>query len=81
MSYLSKTKHKVADITQRIADMEKDMLAISAANSLLLDKTETVVQNLQEGNFASVTSLPEEDNDCAYILLLEFLVIAYPAIL
>ena len=50
MAYLSKTKHKVADITQRIADMEKDMLAISAANSLLLDKTENIVENLQEGN-------------------------------
>ena len=61
MAYLSKTKHKVADITQRIADMEKDMLAISAANSLLLDKTENIVENLQEGNFKPVADLPEDD--------------------
>lgn len=61
MSYMSRKKQEAAGITQKIANMEEKMLAISAANSLLSEKTETLADNIQNGNLEQGELLPDGD--------------------
>ena len=58
---MSRKKQEVAGITQKIANMEEKMLAISAANSLLSEKTETLADNMQNGIFEQDEPLPDGD--------------------